>query len=487
VTSRRHLSALVALLVTAACSGTASIPATTTAPGGTTFPITGATTTLPPTTSTTIAGAIGEGSLGDPYFPALGNSGYDVRHYDITLTVDPETGEITAGQTVITAVADEDLARFELDLAGLDVSSISVDGVPATWERVDEKLVIDPNATLAGGEEFITDVAYSGRPRTIVVPGAGVAGGWIVNSEGLYVAAEPDGAHTWFPSNDHPSDKATFTITTTVPQGWTVASNGELVAETSTDDATTFSWAMDYPMATYLATIAIGEFRRVETPSDNGIVLRDYLPADLVGLPAPMASAGAMIDFLSSWFGPYPFDRYGHVVVPDFPGAMEDQTMTIIGRGAIFDNVVVHEVAHQWFGDDVSPATWQDVWLNEGFATFAEFLWIEHQLGTEAMLTEVQRDHDRLTSARHAAIADPGVDELFGLGVYLRGGLTLHALRLEVGDDVMRQILTTYASRFSGGNASTDDFVGVVGEVTGRDFTDFFDTWLHQAELPPLP
>ncbi len=487
MTSRRHPSALVAILLVASCSGGASIVPSSTVPTTTSFPIVGPTTTVPGTTTTTLGGIVGEGSIGDPYFPTLGNTGYDVQHYDITLTVDPETGSITSGTTVVTAVATDDLARFDLDFEGLEVSSVTVDGAPADWELANAKLVVGPQTVLPGGEEFTVAVDYSGRPRPIIVPGVGVPGGWTVDPEGLYVAAEPDAAHTWFPGNDHPSDKATFAITTTVPDGWVVASNGELVSETSAAGATTFAWVMDFPMATYLATIAVGEFRRIDTPTDNGIVLRDYLPADLVGLPAPLASAGEMLDFLSTWFGPYPFDRYGHVVVPDFPGAMEDQTMTIIGRGAIFDNVVVHEIAHQWFGDDVSPATWQDVWLNEGFATFAEFLWIEQQAGTEAMLTEVRRDHDRLASAPHNAIADPGLDELFGLGVYLRGGLTLYALRVEVGDEVLRQILTTYASRFSGGNASTDDFIAVATEVSGRDLTPLFDAWLRQSELPPLP
>jgi aminopeptidase N len=175
------------------------------------------------------------------------------------------------------------------------------------------------------------------------------------------------------------------------------------------------------------------------------------------------------------------------VVVSGFGAALENQTMTVMDRRSMSDVVVVHELAHQWFGNSVSLATWQDIWLNEGFATFAEFIWIEHELGQDAMENEITSRHEILSSREHRPIADPGVADLFGLAVYWRGGLTLHALRVEVGDDIMRQILMTYASRFGGGHASTADFIALAEEVAGRDLGDLFDAWLFQTELPPLP
>jgi aminopeptidase N len=310
----------------------------------------------------------------------------------------------------------------------------------------------------------------------------------MLNAEGVYVVAEPDGAHTWFPSSDHPTDKALFTIVTTVPDPFVVASNGTLVAETHDGAMTTFTWDMGFPMATYLATIVVAELERFDSEPVDGVAIRDYLPTDLAGeLPGPFQRTGEWLTFLETWFGEYPFDSYGHVVVSGFGAALENQTMTVMDRRSLTDVVVVHELAHQWFGNSVSLATWQDIWLNEGFATFAEFIWIEHELGEDAMENEIASRHEILAGREHRPIADPGVANLFGLPVYWRGGLTLHALRVEVGDDTMRQILMTYATRFGGGHASTADFMALAEEVADRDLGELFDAWLFQAELPPLP
>jgi aminopeptidase N len=161
--------------------------------------------------------------------------------------------------------------------------------------------------------------------------------------------------------------------------------------------------------------------------------------------------------------------------------------MSVVDRGSLVDVTVVHELAHQWFGDSVSIATWQDIWLNEGFATFAEFLWIEHVLGRDVMEADIEDRYAFLERLPHRPIADPGVDKLLAGAVYQRGGLTLHALRVEVGDDVMRDILRTYVARFTGANASTEDFIATAEEVAGRDLSPLFDAWLYQSELPPLP
>jgi aminopeptidase N len=217
------------------------------------------------------------------------------------------------------------------------------------------------------------------------------------------------------------------------------------------------------------------------------VPITDHLPADLVASPpGPLGRSGEMIEFLETWFGPYPFSSYGHVVVPDLPFALETQTMTVIGRSAIDEATVVHEIAHQWFGNSVSPATWQHIWISEGFASFAELLWTERENGTGAMSAEIRRRHTILAGRTNRPIADPGIDEMFGIAVYWRGALTLHALRIEIGDEAMRRVLTVFAERFADGNASTDDFIGVAEEIAGADLGDFFEAWLHRSELPPL-
>lgn len=442
--------------------------------------------TAPTTTSAT--GVAGSDGVGDPYFPTLGNGGFDVGHYDIAIRIDPDSGVISDGATMLTATAVDSLSSFNLDFVGLEVTSVSVDGVPAEWSVDGEDLVIVPVAILPAGETFTVAVGYRGRPLPTYIPSVGVHAGWIVDAEGVYVAAEPNAAHTWFPGNDHPSDKATFAIAITVPSGWVAASNGTLAAVTTVEDGTTFAWVMDHPMATYLATVAVGTFERIDSPAIGGVTRRDYLPVDLAAVPPPSFDRiGEMLDLLEDWFGPYPFSEYGHVVVPDFPGALETQTMTLIGRGMVSDQVVVHELAHQWYGDDVSIATWSDIWLNEGFATFAEFIWLEHDQGRTAMDGYIESSYQALLATPHRPPVDPGDAELFGPTVYLRGGLALHALRAEVGDDTLKAILTTYAARYSGGNATTDDFLAVVDEIAGVGRSALLDPWLYTSALPPLP
>lgn len=485
---RRRSTSLV-LLAALALSGCGDDGVTSTTGGSTsTTAVSTTTTSAPGTTSTFADGEFGARGVGDSYFPNLGNGGFDVEHYLIESTIDPEAGEITAGTTTITAVATQNLAGFYLDFRSLEILGLTVDGVTAAHEEIEADIRVTPVTPIPAGDEFVVEVRYRGRPGLTTLPGLDLDAGWIHNAEGVYVVAEPDGAHTWFPGSDHPQDKARFTIVTTVPDPFVVASNGTLVGQTTEGGMTTFVWEMDHPMATYLATIVVAEMERIDSEPVNGTALRDYLPTDLAGeLPRSFQRTGEWLVLLESWFGPYPFDAYGHVVVSDFGAALETQTMSVMDRRFLSDVVVVHELAHQWFGNSISVAGWRDIWLNEGFATFAEFLWIEHELGREAMESEVATRHLIVSARLYDPIADPGRDDLFGLPVYWRGGLTLHALRIEVGDEVMRDILQTYTTRFADGNASTEDFVALAEEVAGQDLSALFDAWLYQADLPPLP
>jgi len=463
-------------------SSTTPSPDTTT-PGTTVPPQTSTSTTGP---TTTIPAGFG---VGDPYFPGLGNPGYDVAHYTISIEVDESLHEFVTASTVIEAVATADLAAFSIDFAGMTIDSVSVDDDPAVFERVGDEVVITPVAPVPAGEGFTVLVEYHGTPTTSTVDSLGFEAGWITVGNTAYAFAEPNAAHTWFPGNDHPSDKATFTIVAAVPShlGFTAVANGELVDETRGETTTTFTWEMHDAMATYLAVLAIGPYTRYEQTGPDGVELRDYVPSSYDEAPASFGRVGEMLTLFSGWFGPYPFDEYGHVIVYAFPGAMETQTMTLMGADAVGDEVVAHELAHQWFGDSVTPATWRDIWLNEGFATFAEFLWLEEAYGASVADSYAASLHGALQTMMLRPISDPGVAELFGTGVYWRGGLTLYALRSEVGDEVMRSILTTYHERFRYGNAATADFIAVAEELSGRDLGDFFSAWLDEQTLPPLP
>ena len=511
---KRLCAALLAalLLPAGACSDDDSgIWATTTAPSAAS---TVTTTTFAPTTTTTQAGTTTPGTtqaattttaagdpagLGDPYFPELGNSGYDVEHYLVDLAVDPVANTVE-GEVALTAAATTGLDTFHLDLLGLTVDSVAVDGAAAGFRRDEGELIIDPAGLLPAGEGFVVTVAYHGTPLTLNTLGFPI--GWVQAGDVTYVAAQPDGARTWLPCNDHPADKAAFTFRITVPEGNVVAANGSLAAVQDGAGVSTFVWEMAEPMATYLATVVVGPLTRVERGTAAGVLLRDYLPADLAAdPPAPLTRVGDMMEFFTGLFGPYPFAEYGHAVVPGLPGALEDQTLCVFGREALetlFDArpfalgaeaVVAHELAHQWFGDSVSPATWQDIWLNEGFATFAQWLWVERARGAEAYRQEVAGSYAWIAAGPHPLPGDPGPsgEEMFADSVYLRGGLTLVALRAEVGDDTTFEILRSWAERHAYGNGSTAQFIALAEELSGRQLDDLFRAWLFEPTMPPLP
>ena len=647
----------------------------------------------------------GAPGIGDPYFPLSGNGGYDVKHYGLNIDYVPATDVLT-GHAIITAKATQDLSRFDLDLHGLTVKSITVNGRSATWKRSGDELVVTPAATLRSGLPFFTTVSYAGVPEIYEDSVLGDAG-FYNTDDGTLVAGQPFVAASWFPSNDHPADKALYSVRITVPKGVEALSNGKLLRHGRIGSKDEWIWNVDAPMASYLATATIGQFdvderdvdgihyldavdpdlftptitartgasfaysqkaddgykrlsrtfdvpatggaltfwmdRAVEDgwdftfveaapagsddwttlPEESGITTTDagnsgcadllaqhpflghYLGDDASGdacLPSgstgtwsaatgsgtgwepwtidlsayagqtidlaiasvsdyafqldgvaiddvtgpggqgstsfetdadtldgwtvPGAPAGSpgntndwittsdgpppigaqvtsslsrepeVISFLEEQFGPYPFHEAGGIV-DDFSGlgfALENQTRPIYDK-AFFtgtpeqgDGVVVHELAHQWFGDDVALKRWSDIWLNEGFATYAEWLWAEHE-----GYADPQAYFDDLYSAPaddsfwQLTIGDPGPDDIFDGAVYDRGAMTLQALRLTVGDEAFFQIVQTWAHEKSGGNGTTAQFIALAESISGADLGDFFTAWLFTGEKPAAP
>jgi hypothetical protein len=641
------------------------------------------------------AGAAG---LGDPYYPFDGNGGYDVQHYDLDLAYEPDT-DVLSGVATITADATQALSRFNLDFDGLTVLSITVNGSAVKWHRARGELVITPLASLANGSEFTTVVSYEGVPGLIP---EGETGGWVPTDDGVIVAGEPHGAATWYPANDHPTDKASFTFHVDVPEGLQAVANGRLVSSVTAAGRTTWTWDAVEPMSTYLATINVGEFdinaysadgidfwdaidpdlfepvaaprtgtqfaisqqadnsykrlmraisvpaagadltfwvdRNTEFPWDfmfvevhtlgqddwttlpdlNGHTSQDtgfscpgwhnihpflthyqgksckptgttgewwaatgtsgdaeewtvdlgaFAGSDIevsisfasdesvqgpgvfvddivvstgegstsfeddgntmdgwtvpgapegspgndsdwiVGTaadapPAPgaiaaetMAREPEILAFESSRFGPYPFSTSGGLVddLTNLGFSLETQTRPIYPGEALGDAIsaaglFVHELSHQWFGDNVALAEWKDIWLNEGFATYAEWLWSEDQgLGSAQEIFdffyEVIPADD---SFWNLAIGDPGAGNEFDGAVYIRGGMTLHVLRTVVGDDDFFQILQTWTTDNAGGNVTTDEFIALAESISGQDLGALFDTWLFTESKPAL-
>lgn len=453
-------------------------------------------TTAPtaPILPTQLASLAGSDSLGDPYYPELGNGGYDVVHYLIEMQVDVEDNVVT-GTTTIAARATQNLSAFNLDFQGLGISSVTVDGAQARTASAGSELTITPTTAIANGTTFTTTIIYQGRPTPVLSPSVAEPLGWSHYQNGIYVASEPAGAAGWFPVNDHPRDKATYTFRITVAKPWVVAANGLLRDTIDNGAERTFVWESTRPMASYLATVNIADFVVTQEQGPDGIPIRNYFPRSIAAQATQVfAPTAAMLEYFQGLFGPYPFEAYG-VVVPDqnLGFALETQTLSVFGRDiatappARVERIVAHELAHQWFGDSVSVYNWQDIWLNEGFATLGEWLWEEHSAGKAAAEETIRETYQEFVSQPEPPPASPPRTNLFNQSVYERGGLTLAALRLQVGDEQFFQILKTYAERYRYGNAATADFIAVAEEVTGSQLDDFFQGWLYESALPPIP
>jgi aminopeptidase N len=439
-----------------------------------------------PSSTGTPPGA-GAPGIGDRDFPLDGNGGYDVTHYGIVMSYTPATKRLD-GVTTIRAQALQRLSRFNLDLSGLRVGEVSVDGAEAAFTREGDELTVVPTAALAPGARFTVKVAYSGQPRPVTGSGNLGTYGFIPTADGAFVAAEPNGAKTWFPSNDHPSDKAAFDFEITVPRGLTALANGELTGEPTTSDGrTTYRWRERHPMATYLATATLGRFqlRRGETP--GGVAnLAAVDPAYRESLQKLYTLSAEITDHWSKVFGPYPFSSTGGVVDDYAAGyALETQTKPLYGGFAPDEGIIAHELAHQWFGNSVTIQRWADLWLNEGFATYAEWLWSEHRGRGTAEST---------FAGLHARPADDPIwsyppgrarpDDLFNDSVYKRGAMTLHALRKAIGDRTFFTLLRTWADEHKHGHATTQQFITLAERLSGKNLDALFDAWLYQPRRP---
>ncbi|MBN1319319.1 MAG: M1 family metallopeptidase [Thermoleophilia bacterium] len=441
----------------------------------------------------------GSTGAGDPYFPEAGNGGYDVDAYEISLKVVPSSGAVE-GSTIVRARTTQALGSFSLDFSGLEVGSISVDGETAEHERKGDELIIACPELLGQGQTFSAEVSYSGVPRPLPDSGS-LSLGWQHAGDDIYTLDEPQGAATWFPVNDHPSDKATYMFRITVPAPYVAAAGGVLTEIEVGGTDQTFVWEMRQPCASYLASVTVGDYVLKESKAPTGVTIRDYFALEVAEeAERAFARTGDVLAYFTDLFGPYPFDAYGVVVTDLATGAaMENQTLSLFGRdvlekkmsdatlGAVY---LSHELAHQWFGNSVTIREWDDIWLNEGFATYASWLWLEHDRGPQTLAAMVEENLDAVLGTHHDPPGDPGPDELFGVSTYQRGALTLHALRLTVGDEAFFHILREWASRYEYANAQTGDFINLAAELgseAGVDITGLLEDWLYGDRLPQMP
>ncbi|WP_370945126.1 M1 family metallopeptidase [Amycolatopsis sp. cg5] len=426
----------------------------------------------------------GAPGAGDEAYPNDGNGGYDALDYQVGIGFDPATSHLD-GDTTVTARATQDLSRFNLDLRGLEVASVQIDDKPAQFAREgDFELVITPAEPIRSGTVYRTRIIYSGKPTQAATAALG-DGGWLKStSGGAYVVGEPHSAAFWYPVNETPLDKATFRLTARVPDGWTVLSNGRDTPPKSAGGWSTTTWTEPNPIASYLTTVAIDKFTvdRATLP-DGTPIINAYAPGteskrDIENkLPE-------VLDFLKSKFGPYPQSAAGGIFVnEDIHFSLETQTRPTYAKWADL-GTIVHENAHQWFGDTVSVRSWSDVCLNECFASYAQWLWQE-------------KSGDDLDARYRAALEITGKSPEFWShrltgapaghefeGVYDKGILAMHALRRKLGEDVFNRLLTGWPQQFKHGNASWDDFELFTSNLAGEKLKPFFDTWFHSDKVP---
>ncbi|WP_329339520.1 M1 family metallopeptidase [Streptomyces sp. NBC_01352] len=436
-------------------------------------------------------GSPGAPGVGDPYFPEAGNGGYDVTHYDLDLAHDTDTDtDHLTGTATISARATQDLSAFDLDLEGLDVDGVTVDGQGARWSRAGQELTVRPRDGLDEGETFRVTVRYSGTPETITDPD-GSEEGWLRTADGALALGEPTGSMAWFPGNHHPSDKASYEVTVSVPKGLRAVSNGELVSERSAGGRTAFTWRTAEPMASHVATVAVGDYdiRRSTTP--DGLPVYVAVDPSLAGASRKVLSGiPGIIEWAADTFGPYPFSSTGAIVDRDGDAgyALETQNRPVF-PGVPDTGLLVHELAHQWYGNSVTPKTWRDMWLNEGFATYAEWLWQEEHGGDSAQETfDALYDHGERTYEDLWSFppAKPtSAAHLSDSPVYQRGAMVLHKVRQAVGDGTFRALLRGWAAAHRHGNADTADFTAYVEKLApGKDFDGIWADWLYGNGKP---
>ncbi|MCF6523927.1 M1 family metallopeptidase [Streptomyces sp. JJ36] len=437
--------------------------------------------------------------VGDRLFPALGNPGYDVRAYHLAFRYGGDHDRPLRARTRITArVTADRLERVNLDFSGGEVRSARIAGRDVRHTTVGEDLVLTPDRPLRRGALLRVDIRHTS-------PTDGSRGGWVRTRDGLVMANQADAAHRVFPCNDHPSDKARFTFRLTAPRGVTAVANGVRTGARHTKARTTWTYTSRHPMATELAQVSLGRSDVVRAAGPHGLPLRHVVPSrHRAGLEPWLARTPGQLRWLERRLGRYPFETYGLLVADARTGfALETQTLSLFERrlfaGDSFpdwyrESVMVHELAHQWFGNSVAPRRWADLWLNEGHATWYEWHYAEHRGGTP-VAERMRRAYARSDEwrERYGPPADPRPlrpgdrTGLFRKSVYDGSALVLYALREEVGTRDFRRLQRAWTARHRDGVAGTRDFVRLAEEVSGRDLDAFFRGWLHGERTPPMP
>ena len=429
----------------------------------------------------------------DEYLPGRGDPSFDVEHYDLALDYNVATNYLSARAT-LRCRSNRATDRFSLDIYGLRVTKVTVNGTrPHKYQHRAARLVIEPTAPVAADEEFTVTVAYHGHPTTVGGPDGA---GWEELTDGVIVAAQPDGSPTWFPCNDRTSNKASYRFEISAPAAYTAVANGSLVGKHTGSSRTVWVYEQPQPMSTYLATVQIGRYRTSPVPG-SAVPMTVHAPARLKGsVDLALARQAEMMQTFSYLFGPYPFPAYAVVVTDDaLEIPLESQAVSTFGANHMrtdwqAQRLIAHELAHQWFGNSLTAAEWRDIWLHEGFACYSEWLWSEKSGGRPAQ--QHAEEHWRRLAAmpQDLILADPSRARMFDDRVYKRGALLLHALRLRLGDDLFFDVLRTWVAANRYGTVTTSAFTEHVFAAAGAAAVPVrqeLQAWLFTPQLPTLP
>ena len=448
----------------------------------------------------------GATGIGDRLYPELGNGGYDALHYALNLryaTSKPSQG--IDGTVTMTARATQSLSRFDLDFAGKGVGSVRVNGQAASFRRVREEIVITPRRAIKKGHRFVVQVRHFTADPTVVDEDDERTTAFAISPDGSATAGQPNYMHLVYPSNDHPRDKATFSFRFDVPAGQTAVANGDFTGRRVAHGRAVWTYEMRRPMATELTNLVVGKFTVVQRGTVNGVRIRDVVPTRLLDYyNARLPVERGQVAWMEQRVGRYPFHQYG-TLVNDAPigFALENQTLSLYDPvwweypQGVWEPVMTHELAHQWFGDDVAPWSWSDIWQNEGHATWYELLYaaergqLADDTGLEGDFTEVMRqlyaqgDEWRAESGPVARPTD--ASQQFADNVYYGGAVVLYALRQKIGATAFQHVERAWVRQYAGRSASTQDFIRLASRVSGRNLRPFLTAWLYGTTTPPMP
>jgi aminopeptidase N len=429
----------------------------------------------------------------DPYFPANGDSRYRVHRYELALDYRPGPNRLS-GTARINAIAGRSLTEFQLNLADFRIGRVRVDGKAPHYTHRGGRLRVRPPKPIRSGAAFTIEVHWSGNPKPVSSPWGGI--GWEELEDGALVASQPVGSPSWYPCNDRPADKAAYQISVTTPSAYAVVAGGRLLTRTTKASTTTWVYEQSAPTSSYLVGLSIGKYQTVllGDPGLGGVPQSGHLPAQLLPeFSRDFARQPAMMELFESVFGPYPFGEYAVVVTEeelDVP--VEAQGLSLFGANHVdgtrgSERLIAHELAHQWFGNSVTIADWRHIWLNEGLAKYAEWLWSERSGGRPARQLAAAAHRKLSALPQDLLLSDPGRKLMFDDRLYERGGLTVHAIRCAMGDDAFFRMLRGWAALHRGGAVTTSVFTSHVSRYAAEPLDDLFTAWLYETALPPLP